>query len=91
MSIFRKKPVVVEAIQWTGKNFQELYAWGRPADVKLEAQIIWSIDAKKKSLAIKTLEGWVIASVGDWIVRGAQGEFYPCKPDIFEANHENVS
>ena len=75
---FRKKPVTVEAIQWTGTNIEELLAFD-PAIALYEG---------KDSLYVPTLEGNMEASKGDWIIKGVKGEFYPCKPDIFEATYQ---
>jgi hypothetical protein len=77
---YRKKPVVIEAVRWTGENY---YDEVRPF---LRGQDHFVTRADK--VAIKTLEGTMDAGVGDWIIRGVQGEFYPCKPDIFEATYE---
>ena len=76
---YRKKPVVVEAIQYNGKN-------------KVEIQLFMNmyLDQTSKGLKIPTLEGDMFASVGDYIIKGVQGEFYPCKPDIFEQTYELV-
>ena len=79
MAQFRKKPVVIEAIQWTGENYLELRQFIGPNIY--EAGII------SKSVTIVTLEGDMLASVGDWIIKGVKGEFYPCKPDIFEVTY----
>lgn len=79
MPKFRKKPVIIEAFQWTGKNTIELLHWINPDLSK---------DAKACELTIKTLEGDLKASVNDWIIKGIKGEFYPCKPDIFDATYE---
>jgi hypothetical protein len=79
MAKFRKKPVVVEAIQWTGDNAEEILAF---CDDGQCAQ--W----KSGEMAILTLEGEMHATVGDWIVRGVSNEYYPVKPDIFEATYE---
>lgn len=76
---FRKKPVVIEAMRWTGNNSDELVAWS--PSVRLNAF---------GALEIPTLEGMMEASKGDWIIRGVNGEFYPCKPDIFEKTYEAV-
>lgn len=89
MSKFRKKPVVIEAVQYicgsephnySQFNTDEVIAFGEgkvrsnlPNDVRL---------------VVSTLEGDIYASVGDWIIKGIKGEFYPCKPDIFEATYE---
>jgi hypothetical protein len=86
MSKFRKKPVVIEARRfevWRGPEAAlELAAWcgGR----------IPSMCALRPVIEIDTLEGAITASDGDWIIRGVQGEFYPCKPDIFAATYEAV-
>lgn len=97
MPEFRKKPVVVEAIRWTGENTSEVIDWilsseGGSARYH-EAQEAFDdgtqgCPATPASIAIDTLEGTMSASVGDWIIRGVQGEHYPCKPDIFEATYE---
>ena len=75
---FRKKPVVIEAVLWTGENIQEVLDFAR------EAAIYNKVDG----LRIVTLEGLHHASKGDWILKGIKGEFYPCKPDIFKMTYE---
>jgi hypothetical protein len=75
---FRKKPVVIEAVQFTPENVDLLTEW-------LPFQLVMTED---NGLHIPTLEGEMTGSVGDWIIKGVQGEFYPCKPDIFEATYE---
>lgn len=81
MAKFRKKPVVIEAEIYTGKNATDILKWMFP-DIEE--------DAEANDLTIKTLEGDLHASPGDWIIKGVKGEFYPCKPDIFEATYEPV-
>lgn len=84
MPFYRSKPVVKEAIQWTGDNWEQVSELGRRAhngNAKL-----YSDD----TLVIVTLEGDMIASLGDFIVIGVKGELYPCKPDIFERSHELI-
>ena len=76
---YRKKPVVIEAVQWTGENIEEILDF-----VGLDG----IYDYLRKSLEIATLEGDMKASMGDFIVKGVNGEFYPCKPDIFEKTYE---
>ena len=73
---FTKKPVTIEAIQWTGKNLREVIAFTDG-----------HADEARDGLKIYTLEGKMLANVGDWIIRGVKGEYYPCKPDIFEATY----
>ena len=77
---YRKKPVVIEAIQYTGDNFGEVYVFSQ----RLCSRLL------DKFIMIYTLEGDMCVSVGDWIIKGVKGEFYPCKPDIFEATYEPV-
>jgi hypothetical protein len=90
MKKYRKKPVVIEAVQLdgTGTNAEEIVTWigngkGTARHVKLNKQ--------PAAIYIRTLEGEMRADVGDWIIRGVQGEFYPCKPDIFEATYDAVA
>ena len=84
MAKFRKKPVIVEAIQWTGKNLDELRRFMKGNLPDLGAV------GRPDSLIIYTLEGNHYANIGDWIIKGVKGEFYPCKPDIFEQTYEPV-
>lgn len=79
---FRKKPVVIEAVQWTGENLEELWAF---TGMKFQRIV------NDCSIIIPTLEGDHKANKGDWIIKGVQGEFYPCKPDIFEQTYEPVA
>jgi hypothetical protein len=85
---FRKKPVEIEAQRLDGTNGQEIAQWcgGRArseAKASDPSDVAYWVD-------IATLEGVMRASEGDWVIRGVQGEFYPCKPDIFEATYERV-
>lgn len=91
MPKFRKKPVVIEAVQWTGSNLKEVIDFSGLH----ESAKKWSWEEYEKVVAndglkIFTLEGKMNADVNDWIIKGVQGEFYPCKPDIFEATYEAV-
>lgn len=83
--IFRKKPVNVAAIQWTGANVEEVKAFFGE-----EAKKCLSPYQSKGNLIIETLEGNQIALPGDFIIRGIKDEYYPCKPDIFEKTYEVV-
>lgn len=83
MPKFRKKPVVIEAIQWDGTNGDLIKEWGAGF-----RQIEY--DLNPRILSIYTLEGTMEANLGDWIIKGVKGELYPCKPDIFEATYEPV-
>lgn len=83
---FRKRPVVVEAVQIKMALYQE------ETLVNLTEIYEFCPDAfiGQLGLYIKTLEGIMLCSAGDWIIRGVNGEFYPCKPDIFEKTYERV-
>lgn len=88
MAKYRKKPVVIEAVQFTGtpessEEVAEFLGGFHATNHQFDADTT-------KGLTIKTLEGEHHASVGDWIIRGVKGEFYPCKPDIFAATYEPV-
>ena len=76
---FRKKPVVIEAVQWTGDNLREIQLWSGRHITRSGAELL-----------IPTLEGTMRAMLRDWITKGIQGEFYPCKPDIFKETYEEV-
>ena len=87
---FHKKPVVIEAVQWSGANVQELSNWlaGFPECAKCVARFDYT--SQPPTVLIPTLEGTMTASAGDWVIRDVKGAFYPCKPDIFEATYEAV-
>lgn len=88
---FRKKPVVIEAVQWTGDNLYEVIEFtGRHESSKDWTWEQYRDIVRKDGLKIFTLEGSMMASVGDWIIKGVKGEVYPCKPDIFEQTYENI-
>lgn len=92
---YTKKPVVIQALQWTGSNLEEIITFtdGSP-DVRSEhADMKWEEYkdlVAKDGLKIYTLEGKMNASIGDYIIRGVRGEFYPCKQDIFEETYSEV-
>lgn len=81
---FVKKPIVVEAIQWTGKNEHEVMKF-------VGSHCCLVNKSNGKALIINTLEGDYYASVNDWIVKGVKGEFYPVKPDIMEQTYTRVN
>lgn len=90
MSLYRKKPVVVEARRITDENILDVAAWADQAHTYTGSRHghtdpPWS---HHTCMLIETLEGGMSAYVGDWVIKGVQGEFYPCKPDIFEATYE---
>lgn len=85
---YRKKPVIIEAIQYTGQNGHEIHSWSKSAILESPVPEPTSDNPTGAYLQIKTLEGTMTAKVGDWIIRGVKGEFYPCKPEIFAATYE---
>lgn len=86
MAQYRKKPVVIEAWQFTDKTKDRLLHDLRSLQMNIEP----TRKHGKPALIIPTLEGEMIASIGDYIIRGVNGELYPCKPDIFEKTYEKV-
>ena len=93
---YRKKPVVIEAIQWDGKNHREMYNFLESDKVESYIEpygrnFYIDHDKVRGGLIIKTLEGKHIASIGDYIIKGVNGEFYPCKPDVFFKSYEKVN
>ena len=102
MKKFRKKPVVIEAIQLTEKNIKECYEIVNRTKVDLSLRITgdkWDVYERiviDKGLDVPTLEDGEykrakhVASIGDYIIKGIKGEFYPCKPDIFKDTYEQL-
>lgn len=98
---YRKKPVVIDAIQLTSNNVKEVYEFVHPNE-KLDFSHIateryfedYIISVRRIGMDIPTLEDGAdgrakhVATIGDWIIKGVKGEFYPCKPDIFEMTYE---
>lgn len=80
---YRKKPIIIEAVQWNGENVGDImnlaYSTFRPLEFEHNG-----------SVKINTLEGVMKANVGDYIIKGVKGEIYPCKPDIFEQTYEQI-
>jgi hypothetical protein len=83
MNKYRKKPVVIEAVQLTDSTFDAPHP--NPEHI---AGLIY--DPIQRAAYVPTLEGTMKARIGDWIIRGVQGELYPCKPDIFAATYDPV-
>lgn len=79
---YRKRPVVVEAIQWTGKNYKDILEFAGKKIVHYFQGV--------EVLMVRTLEGDMFASRGDYIVKGIRGEVYPCKPDVFQETYEEA-
>ena len=81
MPFFRKKPVVIEAVQITNDTFDAKH----PNPEHVEGVLY---DPVRRCVFIETLEGEMRGDLGDWIITGVKGERYPCKPDIFEATYD---
>ncbi len=91
MPFFTKKPVTIEAVLWDGGNHREMWDF-------LTGEVDSHMNCHSKNhkidhsmieggLIIKTEEGLLVATIGDWVIKGVKGEFYPCKPDIFELTY----
>lgn len=87
--MYRKKPVVISAIKWDGDAVSTIQV-EKFVGKELEVVGVIGMDSSTGGLIIPTLEGSMKASIGDYIIRGVNGEFYPCKPDIFEKTYESV-
>lgn len=87
---FRKKPVEIDAIQWDGSNLDEVLQWCE-GTAKYEP-----MSSGNNLIVIETLESSKdantrrAASIGDWIIKGVKGEFYPCKPDVFKLLYDKL-
>ena len=95
---YRKKPVIIEAIQLKGdsktiKECLEFMGQNVNEDLTIERNKFedYCLIVNEKGMKISTLEGEMTASLNDYIIKGVNGEFYPCKPDIFEQTYEQVS
>lgn len=90
-AMYRKKPITIQAMQFVGSedSAKQVADWmteqGAPGISNFAGQ---GDDSQAPVLMIETLEGTMKANAGDWIIRGVKGEFYPCKPEIFEATYE---
>lgn len=83
MNNYRKKPVVIQALQFTGDNPIEIIDFAQP-DIFGK----FNFDTNSIEYYIRTLEGNMRVQLNDYIIKGVKGEFYPCKPDIFEETYE---
>ena len=89
---YKTRPVEIEAIQWTGHNLEEIKQF---VGESLEYDILdtaWEVGKGRPHIymKIRTLEGDMYVSMGDYIIKGLRGEFYPCKPDVFEKKYEVI-
>lgn len=84
MPKYRKKPVVIEAVQWIISNAEEVREFSKNNDCEVVVKEDMGV------VTIDTMEGVMTAFIGDWIIKGVQGELYPCRPDIFEMTYDEV-
>ena len=84
---FRKKPIIIDAIQFNGFWTKELSDFCGEKAIPMMHLVF---DNSCSQVQVKTLGGIKYASIGDWIIKGSRGEFYPCTPDIFEQTYEKV-
>jgi hypothetical protein len=85
---YRKRPVVIEAVRLSASNYRYVAEW---SDARITNTIREPENVGRSTivaLEIKTLEGRMICNIGDWVIKGVKGEFYPCKDDIFQATYE---
>lgn len=87
MAKYRKKPVIVDAVLWTGENINEIREFGQNI---ICVNIIYTGIKRIVTPKIKTTEGIMSADIGDYIIKGTRGEFYPCKPNMFKDCYELV-
>lgn len=94
MTRYRKKPIEIEAIQYTGNDYEIANFMKLPItalQTSVDAVLRADGDYRKNChIHINTLEGVMTANYGDYIIKGVKGEFYPCKPDIFDETYEIV-
>jgi len=83
---YKKKPIVIEAIQWVGDNLYDIRNW---MGISTRSKAFISSEGEVY-LEIETLEGTMRAPIGSYIIKGVKGEFYPCDKEIFEETYEEV-
>jgi hypothetical protein len=82
---FRKKPIVIESMQWTGENVHQLWDWAGADNVYGPTEV------NPLRLYVAANDAWLDLEIGEWIIQDSRGYYYPCKPDIFAATYEPVS
>ena len=93
---YRKLPVVIDAVEWTGENHREMWEFltgntdENTSMTTCDANFYIAHEKVAGGLVIKTLEGDHMANIGDFIIKGIKGEYYPCKPEIFHKTYEVV-
>lgn len=89
---FRKKPVIIEAMQFDGwiRTADPICRWANDGAEEPWITYVTIRGVEAEDMMVHTLEGDMGVSPGDWVIKGVKGEFYPCKPDIFEATYDRV-
>ena len=92
---YRKKPVIIDAIQWNGDNLSEVICFtdgsiGNNRQIQKTSWKEYRELVKNEGFKVYTLEGIMNVNIGDFVIRGVKGELYPCKPDIFELTYELI-
>ena len=87
---YQTKSIVVDAIQYDGSNDREIDIWGTPFSSEFITTVFPTLEDEVSVMKVVTRSGIATAVSGDWIIRGFKGEYYPCKPDIFEIIYEAV-
>lgn len=95
MKKYRKKPVIIEAIQLTEDNFEEVFNFlDIPKKIKRVKEYYSNetdmVNKKPSGVFLRTCHGTTVAKIGDYIIKGVHGEFYPCKSDIFKETYEEI-
>ena len=90
---YKKRPIIIFATQLTNNNARFIFDWIKDNNVDSVHILLQenSSDDVDELIEIETLEGKMVANIGDWIIRGVNKEFYPCKPDIFKKTYEEVA
>jgi hypothetical protein len=88
---YQKKPIVVEAVQWTGYNLEEVKEFAKYVVYEIyDAGWKAGVCPPSTKITLQTLEGVMTVQQNDYIIKGINGEFYPCKPDIFEKTYDEI-
>jgi hypothetical protein len=84
MTFYRKKPIIVDAVRWTGSNWDEMEQLSRNCNKDCE------IVVDNDGMSIVTMEGIMDINIGDWVIRGIDSELYPCKDDVFRKTYDRL-
>lgn len=92
MAQFRKRPVVIEAVQWTGENLAEVVRFaGNNVRLGVEPDGIVGLSLDRLEVFAVKEQTWVCCPIQHWVIRGVADEFYPCAPDVFDKTYDAVN